>query len=278
MARNNGNDPTTELAIPDRMVNVYLANGYKADEVAELEEIASEIRDLKRSTAQGIYEIGLRLNTVKEDKAHGTWQFYVESRCGISLDSAQRFMSVANLIGNTPALADHMGNFALTALYTLAQNKRVTPEVVSEVLEWAQEGEVNEAIVRDAITRNNPAEERAHKAQRLGFVPMSNADGLRYSDEATQLINAVFRPAFLAGLNADIVAKNREYKDFVGRIVKGKGDSELERSINGFLMACWLFSFSSEHGDEYHEAAQHAAQAAIDAQSTADPVPGAPEN
>lgn len=88
-----------------------------------LSQIELEINHHKNIAGQSIWEIGRRLNHVKEnDLTHGQFTDWVESQ-GIHIREAQRMMKVASELPNTTTLS-HLGTTALHLIATLPEEER----------------------------------------------------------------------------------------------------------------------------------------------------------
>lgn len=88
-----------------------------------LSQIELEINHHKSIAGQSIWEIGRRLNHVKEnDLTHGQFTDWVESQ-GIHIREAQRMMKVASELPNTTTLS-HLGTTALHLIATLPEEER----------------------------------------------------------------------------------------------------------------------------------------------------------
>lgn len=88
-----------------------------------LSQIELEISHHKQIAGQSIWEIGRRLNHVKEnDLTHGKFMNWVESQ-GIHIREAQRMMKVASELPNTTTLS-HLGTTALHLIATLPEEER----------------------------------------------------------------------------------------------------------------------------------------------------------
>lgn len=88
-----------------------------------LSQIELEINHHKNVAGQSIWEIGRRLNHVKEnDLTHGQFTDWVESQ-GIHIREAQRMMKVASELPNTTTLS-HLGTTALHLIATLPEEER----------------------------------------------------------------------------------------------------------------------------------------------------------
>lgn len=88
-----------------------------------LSQIELEISHHKQIAGQSIWEIGRRLNHVKEnDLTHGQFTDWVESQ-GIHIREAQRMMKVASELPNTTTLS-HLGTTALHLIATLPEDEQ----------------------------------------------------------------------------------------------------------------------------------------------------------
>ena len=110
-------DIMNELALSDNLVQIEL-----------------EINHHKQIAGQSIWEIGRRLNHVKEnDLTHGQFSNWVE-RQGIHIREAQRMMKIANELPNTTTLS-HLGTTALHLSETLPEEEK------QEQIEKIEQGE-----------------------------------------------------------------------------------------------------------------------------------------
>ena len=88
-----------------------------------LSQIELEISHHKQIAGQSIWEIGRRLNHVKEnDLTHGQFINWVENQ-GIHIRDAQRMMKVASELPNTTTLS-HLGTTALHLIATLPEEEK----------------------------------------------------------------------------------------------------------------------------------------------------------
>lgn len=88
--------------------------------------LTAEINSYKQIAGQSIWEIGRRLNYVKEnDLAHGEFIEWVHS-LNMNEREAQRFMKVTNELPNTTTLS-HLGETALYLIATLPEEERTQP-------------------------------------------------------------------------------------------------------------------------------------------------------
>lgn len=91
-----------------------------------LQQIELEINHHKNIAGQSIWEIGRRLNHVKEnDLAHGEFTDWVENKVGIHIREAQRMMLVVNELPNTNTWSQ-LGVRALSLIATLPEEEKKT--------------------------------------------------------------------------------------------------------------------------------------------------------
>lgn len=90
-----------------------------------LAQIELEINHHKQIAGQSIWEIGRRLNHVKEhDLAHGQFEKWVES-LGMTTSEARKFMTVVKKLPNRSTLND-LGTSALYLIATLPEDEKQT--------------------------------------------------------------------------------------------------------------------------------------------------------
>ena len=88
--------------------------------------LTAEINSYKQIAGQSIWEIGRRLNYVKEnDLVHGEFVSWL-SKVGMDRYEATRFMKVAKELPNVDTFA-HLGNKALYLIATLPEEERTQP-------------------------------------------------------------------------------------------------------------------------------------------------------
>lgn len=91
-----------------------------------LAQIELEINHHKQIAGQSIWEIGRRLNHVKEhDLVHGQFMEWVEKNLQINIREAQRMMTVARELPNTTTWS-HLGSRALYLIATLPDDEKQT--------------------------------------------------------------------------------------------------------------------------------------------------------
>lgn len=97
----------------------------------DLNVLTAEINSYKQIAGQSIWEIGRRLNYVKEnDLAHGEFIEWVNS-LGMDRTEAFKFMKVANELPNVETL-QHLGNTALYLITQLPEEEREKEHVTSK--------------------------------------------------------------------------------------------------------------------------------------------------
>lgn len=97
----------------------------------DLNIITAEINSYKQIAGQSIWEIGRRLNYVKENNlAHGEFVSWL-SKVGMDRYEATRFMKVAKELPNVDTFA-HLGNKALYLIATLPEEERTKEYATSK--------------------------------------------------------------------------------------------------------------------------------------------------
>ena len=179
-------------------------------------EAAQRIKLRLRRSTEDIIEIGLDLLKVKKAIGHGNFLPWIEAEFGMSRQTADNFVHVAEIYGTKLPI---VGNLSPTALYELAAPK--TPiEVREEVERMIEAGEVvTKAVVEElrkqVATAQTSVEHLAERnqelAQKIGAPPEPavDADAVRaqVEREVEQRLNA--RSQELAAAN---VAANDEIK------------------------------------------------------------------
>mgnify|MGYP005794347353 CR=1 FL=1 len=131
----------------------------------DLNVITAEINSFKQIAGQSIWEIGRRLNYVKEhDLAHGQFIEWINS-IGFDRTEAYRFMKVANELPNVETL-QHLGT---TALYLITQ----IPEEERQKEHTTSKGEtktVDEMTVRELQELKKQLKEKEKQIQNLSDV------------------------------------------------------------------------------------------------------------
>ena len=128
-----------------------------------LQQIELEIQHHKNIAGQSIWEIGRRLNHVKEnDLTHGQFVDWVENNIDLDIREAQRFMRVSKEIPKTDTWS-HLGNRALYLIATLPEEEREK----EHTLESGETKTVDEMTVRELqeVKRKNREQEKTIEEQ-----------------------------------------------------------------------------------------------------------------
>lgn len=122
-----------------------------------LSQIELEIKHHQKIAGESIWEIGRRLNHVKEnDLAHGQFGEWVEKQ-GIKIREAQRFMKIAKEVQNTTTLS-HLGATALYLIATLPEDEK------QEQIEKIEQGESPTVRELQEVTRRLKLKDQALEA------------------------------------------------------------------------------------------------------------------
>ena len=131
----------------------------------DLNVITAEINSFKQIAGQSIWEIGRRLNYVKEhDLAHGQFIEWINS-IGFDRTEAYRFMKVANELPNVDTW-QHLGNRALFLIATLPEEERQKEHTTSK----GETKTVNEMTVRELQELKKQLKEKDKQIKNLSNV------------------------------------------------------------------------------------------------------------
>ena len=131
----------------------------------DLNVITAEINSFKQIAGQSIWEIGRRLNYVKEhDLAHGQFIEWVNS-IGFDRTEAYRFMKVANELPNVDTW-QHLGSRALFLIATLPEEEREKEHTTSK----GETKTVDEMTVRELQELKKQLKEKEKQIQNLADV------------------------------------------------------------------------------------------------------------
>lgn len=110
-----------------------------------LSQIELEISHHKQIAGQSIWEIGRRLNHVKEnDLAHGQFMEWYQS-LGIDKDFASKSMKIAKELPNFETLRN-LGTTALHLIATLPEEERKNQNAVVFIRQWQPDFELRQEI------------------------------------------------------------------------------------------------------------------------------------
>lgn len=176
-----------------------------------LAQIELEINHHKQIAGQSIWEIGRRLNHVKEhDLTHGEFTGWVEKSLKINIREAQRMMTVARELPNTTTWS-HLGSRALYLIATLPD------EAKQEQLERIEEGgnptvrELQE-LRRQLNLSKADNEELRQKNERLAEQALK---GLEKKTVTKEIVKEVAPDDYTATkqLNNTLLEKNKNLVD-----------------------------------------------------------------
>lgn len=131
----------------------------------DLNVITAEINSFKQIAGQSIWEIGRRLNYVKEhDLVHGQFIEWVNS-IGFDRTEAYRFMKVANELPNVDTW-QHLGSRALFLIATLPEEERDKQHTTSK----GETKTVDEMTVRELQELKKQLKEKEKQLKNLSDV------------------------------------------------------------------------------------------------------------
>lgn len=131
----------------------------------DLNVITAEINSFKQIAGQSIWEIGRRLNYVKEhDLVHGQFIEWVNS-IGFDRTEAYRFMKVANELPNVDTW-QHLGSRALFLIATLPEEERDKQHTTSK----GETKTVDEMTVRELQELKKQLKEKDKQIKNLSNV------------------------------------------------------------------------------------------------------------
>lgn len=131
----------------------------------DLNVITAEINSFKQIAGQSIWEIGRRLNYVKEhDLAHGEFMKWLNS-IGFEQTEANRFMKVANELPNSATL-HNLGSTALYLIATLPEEEREKEHTTSN----GETKTVDEMTVRELQELKKQLKEKDKQIKNLSNV------------------------------------------------------------------------------------------------------------
>ena len=176
-----------------------------------LAQIELEINHHKQIAGQSIWEIGRRLNHVKENNlTHGEFTGWVEKSLKINIREAQRMMTVARELPNTTTWS-HLGSRALYLIATLPD------EAKQEQIERIEQGD-NPTVrelqeVRRQLNLARAANENLReKNERLAEQALK---GLEKKTVTKEIVKEVFPADYneAIGSNLDLMERNKELVD-----------------------------------------------------------------
>lgn len=169
-----------------------------------LQQIELEINHHKQIAGQSIWEIGRRLNHVKEnDLAHGQFMEWV-GKLGINQPEANRMMKVANELPNSSTLSN-LGSTALYLIATLPDNQK------QEQLERIENGDNPTVRELQEIKRENnrlKAENTRLEQQKENLAEQALSAKIVEKEVIKEVIPDDYESTKL--LNSDLLKKNKQ--------------------------------------------------------------------
>lgn len=169
-----------------------------------LQQIELEINHHKNIAGQSIWEIGRRLNHVKEnDLAHGQFMEWV-GKLGINQPEANRMMKVANELPNSSTLS----NLGSTALYLIAT---LPDEQKQEQLERIENGDNPTVRELQEIKRENnrlKAENARLEQQKEHLAEQALSAKIVEKEVVKEVIPDDYEST--KSLNSDLLKKNKQ--------------------------------------------------------------------
>ncbi|SHF04384.1 Protein of unknown function [Kaistia soli DSM 19436] len=215
------------------------------DDTGSIREAAARIRLRMQRSASDIIEIGRDLHFVKAELGHGKFLAWIEAEFGMSRQSAERFMAVADRFG---AKMLTLGNLPVTALYELAAPS--TPDdVVEDVLARAGEGDPTSAVEIKRLkkelakTLGDAAEAEARAARATGTAERARADAQQawadmasFKKQAEALAENAELVRVQARAEAEVAAK-AEIERLAGEIEKVRAEAAAAAEAQGAAAA-----------------------------------------
>lgn len=168
-----------------------------------LSQIELEINHHKQLAGQSIWEIGRRLNHVKEnDLAHGQFSDWVE-RQGIHIREAQRMMKIANELPNANTWS-HLGNRVLYLIATLPEEEK------QEQIEKIEQGDTPTVRELQEVKRRLKLKDQALEAVK------GELERVKLTKTTEKIIEKEVIPDDYKAtqeLNKRLLAKNKELSD-----------------------------------------------------------------
>lgn len=169
-----------------------------------LQQIELEINHHKQIAGQSIWEIGRRLNHVKEnDLAHGQFMEWV-GKLGINQPEANRMMKVANELPNSSTLSN-LGSTALYLIATLPDNQK------QEQLERIENGDNPTVRELQEIKRENnrlKAENTRLEQQKENLEEQALSAKIVEKEVIKEVIPDDYEST--KSLNSDLLKKNKQ--------------------------------------------------------------------
>lgn len=247
------------------------------DDAIVVRAAATEIQQRMASMQFNFVEVGRRLAEVKERLGRGRFEEWLKAEFGISRDSAERWIQSAELVDQSPQIAEKVKakQFSKSAVYLLAAPS--TPaSAVNEVESRLKAGQkIGHTAAKEIVERHAiaiAAEEQAPEAlfpagkcricgcTETEPCEMDGGESCGWADETQTLCTKCEEPE-AAGAQPEVVASGRTLQDLLSLlkftpagmqveqlakmdfsqvvIEKAHGDRLIDRSVKGLCSYAW---------------------------------------
>lgn len=182
--------------------------------------IESEIKMYKEHMGRSLWEIGRRLNHVKEqDLVHGEFINWLDT-VGIDRRKANRMMRIAKELKGNETTLSHLGISALELIASLPEEQRETPQLTSEgALKHPSDMTVNE--LRSLTAKESDNHPTRNKE------PVDKQSAVQREQESVQV---KVLQSELAAVNNKLNQVNQQYEEVLQRESESKKKAdELDR-------------------------------------------------
>ena len=154
----------SSIAAPaELLVSNYAYAGLDEATVSRIKGAVTRIRNNLANATQSVIEVGYDLIDVKERLSHGEFGTWIDAEFGMSMRTAQNFMSAVRMIGSFGMAPEIVQAIPQKLLYQLASPK-VPGEIVIDVIEQIEQGkkpDVLAVLAKIKATKITPAEKPA---------------------------------------------------------------------------------------------------------------------
>ncbi|MFA9493159.1 DUF3102 domain-containing protein [Streptococcus sp. E17BB] len=216
-----------------------------------LDQIELEINHHKQIAGQSIWEIGRRLNHVKEhDLVHGQFMEWLE-KIEVDHTAAKRMMKIANQLPNSATL-HHLGTSALYLIATLPdeaqaeQLERIEQgdsPTVRELQEVKRQLQLQKQITSDLTDENSRLKSATVEVREVvrEIIPPDYSEALERSERLSERVKATDeRNAFLENQlqelyaqRAEVDEKSAKYDELTKAIQQSQGELNATQSKIG---------------------------------------------
>jgi hypothetical protein len=238
-----GNGVTTlALPISQQLIDDYTQAGFKASEVEGYERDAQAVRDGMMQSTLGFVAAGEVLTSMRERAQRGSWYFLLNTRVGVSEDTAERMMNAYKAVQAYPLLTEIAGKVGGTTLALIGARKTpVDGSTVAEIVNLAETGEATTEDVREILRKNAPVKEPKATKVKTFFKNMPVERAAQYHETLVHNQSQVVGTLTTAGANLAGLQKSAQFKAYVRDTLAG-GDnlSDLQKSLAMYLAACYM--------------------------------------